>query len=242
MKRRRPAGPLPPGLFVTGTDTGVGKTVVACALAEQLRARRVDVGAMKPIETGVGPQGPLDAIALAEAAGSGDPLGRVCPVRLALPAAPDVAAEAEGRRVDLAAVRAAWAELRARHELLLVEGAGGLLVPIAAGFSMADLARELALPLLVVARGRLGTVNHTLLTLEVAAGRGLPIAGVVISHGPLPLSSADAANLRTLRTALGPRLVGELPPFEPGGSPPGDAIDVDRLLARAAAALEPHPG
>jgi dethiobiotin synthetase len=227
---------LPPGLFVTGTDTGVGKTVVACALAERLRARGVDVGVMKPIETGVGPQGPLDAIALAESAECDDPLELVCPVRLELPAAPDVAAEAEGRRIDLGAVRAAHDALRARHELLLVEGAGGLLVPIVPGFMMAELARELGLPLLVVTRGRLGTVNHTLLTLEAARARGLALAGVVISHGPLPLAPADAANLASLRRILGDELVGEVLPLDAAESPPAGAIDLERLLARAQAA------
>jgi dethiobiotin synthetase len=224
------------GLFVTGTDTGVGKTVVACVLAERLRERGVDVGVMKPIETGVGAQGPLDAIALAEAAGVDDPLERICPVRLELPAAPDVAAAAEGRAIDLGLVRDAWAALRARHEIVLVEGAGGLLVPIAPDFTMAELAAELALPLLVVARGRLGTVNHTRLTLEVAAARQLAIAGVVVSHGPIPLSSADTANLGSLRRWLGPSLLGELPPLEPGAAAPPHAIDLDRLLAAAARA------
>lgn len=235
MTARRRA--FPPGVFVTGTDTGVGKTVVACALAERLAARGVDVGVMKPIETGVGAQGPLDAIALAEAADTADPLEVVCPVRLELPAAPDVAAAAEGRAIDFAAIRSAFAALRERHELVIVEGAGGLLVPIAPDYAMADLAAELGLPLLVVARGRLGTVNHTRLTLEVAAARGLPVAGVVVSHGPIPLSSADAANLAALRGLLGPLLVGEVLPLEPGASAPASAIDVERLLARATAAL-----
>ncbi|HEY8494502.1 MAG TPA: dethiobiotin synthase [Myxococcota bacterium] len=224
------------GLFVTGTDTGVGKTVVACVIAERLRAAGVSVGVMKPIETGVGAQGPLDAIALAEAAGVDDPIDRVCPVRLELPAAPDVAAAAEGRTIELGAVRAAFAELRARHDLLLLEGAGGLLVPITDGCSMAELAGELGLPLLVVARGALGTVNHTRLTLEAAASRGLPVAGVVISHGPQPLASADAANLGALHRLLGPLLVGEIPPLAPGASPPDDAIDLTRLLMAAAEA------
>jgi dethiobiotin synthetase len=231
---RRPA--LAPSLFVTGTDTGVGKTVVACAIAERLRAQDVDVGVMKPIETGVGSQGPLDAIALVESAGVTDPLDLVCPVRLALPTAPDVAAEAEGRTIDLEVVRGAFAALRARHDAVIVEGAGGLLVPIARGHTMADLARELRLPLLIVARGRLGTVNHTLLTVEVAAGRGLPIAGVVISHGPVPLSHADTANLSTLRRLLGDVLVGEVPPLDLAASPPESAIDLGRLLARAQSA------
>lgn len=228
--------PIPPGLFVTGTDTGVGKTVVACALAEQLRARGVDVGVMKPIETGVGSQGPLDAIALAEAAGVRDAMELICPIRLALPAAPAVAASAEGRELDLTAIRTAFDTLRARHECVIVEGAGGLLVPISPSGTMADLARDLALPLLVVTRGRLGTVNHTLLTLEVAAGRGLPVAGVVLSHGPTPLASADAANLSILRELLGARLLGEIPPFDPGEGAPVGSIDIDRLLEATARA------
>ena len=209
----------PAGVFVTGTDTGVGKTLVACALARALRARGVDVGVQKPAETGVGAGGPLDALALREAAGVDDPLDHVCPAARALPAAPAVAGEAAGRPIDLGRIRSAYARLRARHDAMLVEGAGGLLVPLAGSFSMADFAAELGLPLLVVARGSLGTVNHTLLTLEVAAGRGLTVAGVVVSHGPTALSAADAANLGALRHALGSRLLAELPVLaDPAGA------------------------
>jgi dethiobiotin synthetase len=227
--RGRP--PLPQGWFVTGTDTGVGKTVVACALAEELRTRGIDVGVMKPIETGVAGQGPLDAIALAEAAGTRDALDQVCPIRLALPAAPSAAAAAEGVEVDVARILSAYSVLKSRHECVIIEGAGGLLVPIRDRYSMAELAGALALPLLLVARGRLGTINHTLLTLEVAASRGLSVAGVVLSHGPIPLSTADAANLSVLRSLLGDRLVGEIPPFDPGEGAPADSIAVERLLA-----------
>lgn len=218
------------GYFVTGTDTGVGKTVVACALARGLARRGLDVGAMKPIETGVGAAGPLDALALRDAAGAGDPLADVCPQRFALAAAPTVAAAAEGREVDLDAVRGAWSRLAARHAWLVVEGAGGLLVPAAKGACMADLARELGLPLVVVARGGLGTINHTLLTLEAASARGLPVAGVVISHAGGAPSPADAANLGALRAALGEGLVGEIPPLAGGAPPPADALDWERLL------------
>lgn len=221
------------GLFVTGTDTGVGKTVVGCALAEALRRRHIDVGVMKPIETGVGAQGPLDAIALAEAACVEDSIDLVCPQRFELPAAPSIAAAHEGRAVDFAAIRGAYETLRSRHAWMLVEGAGGLLVPILPDYSMADLARDLGLPLLVVARAALGTVNHTRLTLEVAANRGLAVAGVVISHGPHAISASDAANLEALREDLGDRLVGELLPFAPGASAPRDAFRLGSLLERA---------
>jgi dethiobiotin synthetase len=220
------------GLFVTGTDTGVGKTLVARALVRGLRERGVDVGVMKPVETGVGAAGPEDALALRAAAGTSDPLDLVCPFALALPAAPTVAAAAEGRSVELATIAHAFAKLASRHECMVVEGAGGLLVPLAKGAHMADLARELGLPLLVVARAALGTINHTPLTLEAARTRALRVAGVVISHSSGPLSPADAANLQALREALGGMLVGEISPLREGESPSADAVDLDSLLER----------
>lgn len=206
-------------IFVTGTDTGIGKTLVACGIAAGMRERGVDVGVMKPVETGVGPAGPLDAIALRTAAGVEDPLSEICPERFALAAAPAVAAAAEGRTVDLDAVRSAHARLGVRHPLLVVEGAGGLLVPVADQCSMADLAARLKAPLVVVARGALGTINHTWLTLEAAEHRGLEVLGVVISHCDGPLSEADAENLEALRRDLGSRLLGEVPPLAPGELP-----------------------
>jgi len=218
------------GFFVTGTDTGVGKTLVACALLRALRARGRDPAGMKPIETGVGQAGPLDALALRAAAGDVDPLDDVCPQRFSLPAAPSVAAAAEGRRVELWAVRRAFERLSARHDCVIAEGAGGLLVPLAERECMADLARDLGLPLLVVARAALGTVNHTLLTLEAAVARGLSVAGVVISHAGGPLSAADAANLEALRRALDVALLGEIPPLVAGQHPAPGAIDLDALL------------
>jgi dethiobiotin synthetase len=224
------------GVFVTGTDTGVGKTVVGCALIHALVARGHDVGVMKPIETGVGPEGPLDAIALREAAGASQSVEEVCPQRFALPAAPNVAAKAEGRAVDLALIRQGFDRIAAQCEFVLVEGAGGLLVPIRDHLAMVDLAIELGLPILVTARARLGTINHTLLTLEVVAARGARMAGVVISHADGTLSKADAANLSALRDTLGERLLGEIPPLDRNPAAaraiPIAAIEVDALLAR----------
>lgn len=204
------------GVFVTGTDTGVGKTVVSCALIRGLRHRGVDAAGMKPIETGVGAAGPLDAIALRRAAGDADLLDDVCPQRFAMPAAPTVAAQAEGRRVDLDAVDAAYGRLRARHDFLVVEGAGGLLVPAADALSMADLAARLRLPLLLVARASLGTINHTRLTLAVARARNQRVIGVVVSHADGPISASDEANLAALRDDG--CIIGEIPPLAPGAS------------------------
>jgi len=220
------------GIFVTGTDTGVGKTVAACALIAAFRERGLKVGAMKPIETGVGRDGPLDAIALRAAAGGRDPLDVVCPQQFALPAAPNVAARAEDREVDFASIDAAFERVKSGCDRVIVEGAGGLLVPIGPGDTMAELARRLELPLLVVARASLGTINHTCLTLEVAASKGLRVLGVVISHAAGPLSAADASNLAGLNEILGDQLLGEIPPLGPGQPAPRSAIDLDALTQR----------
>jgi len=232
-------------LFVTGTDTGVGKTFVACALARGLRAAGIDVGVLKPVETGVPAAGPQDALALRVAAGVADPIETICPQRFALPASPEVAARAAGTRVDLPAIRGAFDVLAARHACLLVEGAGGLLVPLYERTDTADLARDLGLPLLVVARAALGTINHTRLTLEAIDARGLELFGVVISHAGGPIAEADERNLASLRTRLGPRLVAELPPAASlgtvavaGGAAASDAAErLSGVVARIAAHL-----
>jgi dethiobiotin synthetase len=226
------------GVFVTGTDTGVGKTVVACALARGLRAAGLDVGVMKPVETGVSAEGPEDALALRAAADLDDPIELVCPLRFALPAAPEAAARAEGRAATLHPVLTAFAELADRHDHLLVEGAGGLLVPFDAETTMADLAREVGFPLLVVARASLGTINHTRLTLEACASRRLEVLGVVLCHGPDPIEAEDDANLDVLRHWLGSRLIGEVLPQAVVGRVAPDDAGLAAVRARLEAALE----
>jgi dethiobiotin synthetase len=177
------------GYFVTGTDTNVGKTYVTCALARRGLARGHKVFAFKPIETGCtpGPEGALlgaDQELLATAAGSWQqgPLRGV--YRFPLPAAPLVAAEAAHATIDLSrVVETARRGASENHaSLTLVEGAGGWRVPITRDADMSTLARELALPVLVVARAGLGTINHSLLTIEAVQRDGLPLAGVVLSQ------------------------------------------------------------
>ena len=218
------------GVFVTGTGTGVGKTVVACALIRALRARGIDVGAMKPVETGVGADGPQDAQALRAATGEADPLADVCPYAFALPAAPSVAAAREGRSIDVTRLVAGFETLAGRHAYVVVEGAGGLRVPLRGRCDMRELAAHLGLPVLLVARAALGTINHTLLSLDALAARGLRLAGVVINHADGRLSDADAENLTELRHELGARLVGEIPWLPAGASPPETALAVAALL------------
>jgi dethiobiotin synthetase len=224
------------GLFVTGTDTGCGKTTVACALAGAARRESLRVRVVKPVETGCeearGELRPLDALALARAAGDETPIAEICPYRLGLPAAPEVAAAAEGIQIDLARIEKLVRRAREEADLVLVEGAGGLLVPIRDGVDTADLAGRLGLPLLVVARAGLGTINHTRLTLEAAERRGLRIAGVVVSHTAPDLPAPERTNLDLLLRELGPRLLGTLPHGAGETVPP---IDVRALLSQLAA-------
>lgn len=225
------------GLFVTGTDTGVGKTVVTCALARGLRAAGIDVGVMKPVETGVPASGPEDAQALMRAAGVGDELDLVCPIQYAMPAAPEAAAAAEGAESPISSIdriQRAFEVLSRRHSFTLVEGAGGILVPFDEKTTMADVAKHLETPVLVVARASLGTINHTLLTLEACESRGLEVLGVVLSHATGTLSEADVCNLEVLKRSLGERLLGEvLPQAKPEEVAPVDAgFDAVLPLAR----------
>jgi dethiobiotin synthetase len=202
------------GLFVTGTDTGCGKTAVACALARGAVRSGLRVRVIKPVETGCRLEGdralPLDALALARAAEDPSPLEEICPYRLRLPAAPRVAADAEAVEIDVDRISKLARQAGTEGDLVIVEGAGGLLVPIRAGLDMAGLAGRLALPLIVVARARLGTINHTRLTLEAAADRDLRVVGVVVSHTEPALSAADRANLDLLVRELPAPFLGEL--------------------------------
>jgi dethiobiotin synthetase len=200
-------------LLVTGTDTGVGKTFVACALAHAWRGAGRRVGVVKPVETGVEAE-PEDARRLAAAADDRSPLDDVCPYRLRAPLAPAVAARLEGVVVDVDRI-AALIERRTRDvDVLVVEGAGGLLVPLAGATTYLDLAVRLRLPLLVVAANRLGTVNHCALTARVAASAGLALHGFVLSQ-PAPATDASStSNAETIAALTGLRCLGVLPHLE----------------------------
>ncbi len=180
-------------LLVSGTDTDVGKTLVAGGLARLLRDRGVDVGVMKPVASGVPPD--ADAEWLIAAAGVDDPLELVCPLRFRDPLAPAVAAQLAGQAVEIAHIHQAFAALSARHRFLIVEGVGGLLVPIDWDYDVRRLASDLALPLLIVARAGLGTINHTVLTVEAARARGLTVSGIVLCESrDQPAGLAEQTN------------------------------------------------
>ena len=187
------------GLFITGTDTGVGKTHVAAAIVRILQEQGIRVGAYKPAVTGsrAGFGGPIwdDVERLQEALGREIAPERICPQRFHAPLAPPVAARQEGRVVDASLLRRGieWWHLQA--DVVIVEGAGGLLSPLTDTESVADVAQDLGFPLIVVARLSLGTINHTLLTLEAARIRRLDVAGIIFNQ-----STADDPDDRSTGT------------------------------------------
>ncbi|MEQ1859049.1 MAG: dethiobiotin synthase [Chthoniobacteraceae bacterium] len=184
-------------LFITGTDTGVGKTYVTARLVRSLRARGLDCVGMKPISCG----GLEDADALMAACDGLLSLDDVNPVRLASFCAPIIAAKIENRPIDLDLIRRTYARLAAAHESIIVEGAGGWLVPLTRDFFIADLAVELALPVIVVAANRLGAINHTLLTVESIQARGLSCAGIILNQARKPTGDDEIA-IETNRAVL----------------------------------------
>jgi len=173
------------GLFITGTDTGVGKTFVAAAIARRLREQGHRVGAYKPAVSGSepGPDGPRwsDLEILSAAIGGDFSIDQIGPQRFHAPLAPPVAARLEGREVDADLLWHGMDVWQDKVDVLLVEGAGGLLSPLTDWECVADIARDMGFPLLIVARAGLGTINHTLLTVEAAASRELSIAGIVLN-------------------------------------------------------------
>jgi dethiobiotin synthetase len=173
------------GIFITGTDTGVGKTYVSMGIAKALKCRGVDVGVMKPAETGCSIRaGRLmlkDALRLMKVARVRDSPSLVNPYRFSTPLAPAVAAEREGKAIDPLMIIGAFQTLSNRHDFMVVEGAGGIMVPLSGKYTYLDLAKQLGLPVLIVARPGLGTINHTMLTIAALKGRKIGIAGIVIN-------------------------------------------------------------
>ncbi len=228
-RRNKRAGPLRRftprasrrGVFITGTDTGVGKTLVTTALAICLTQRGLSVGAMKPIETGYGDGSAegSDAARLYAAAGMTDPVEAMSPYRFPDPLAPIDAARRAGTTIRLQTIVAAYRTLAAKHELMLVEGAGGVLVPISTRATMRDLIERIGLPVLVVGRTAIGGINHVLLTIEALARRRITIAGIVLNRtkdaAPATVDGMqEASTLALLRERSGAPVIGPVP-YEP---------------------------
>jgi dethiobiotin synthetase len=204
------------GVFVTGTDTGVGKTVVAASIVTTLRARGEPVRAFKPVVTGTDepdPVWPADHELLARAAGMD--AREVTPVTFAPAVSPHLAAELAGARIEPADL---VAHARALGEPLVAEGVGGLLVPLTTGYSVRDLAVDLGLPLVIAARPGLGTISHTLLTIEAARAAGLEVRCVVMTPWPDDPDAMQRSNRATVEQ-LGAVSVHGLPQTTPDRLP-----------------------
>ncbi len=195
-------------IFVTGTDTGVGKTFFSTLLVRALRASGVDAVGFKPITCGSWD----DVDALVEAGDGVEPRDAVGPMKFDTPASPLTAARADHIEIDPDALISAYRAISERHELVVVEGVGGWTVPITPRYSMADLAVAFGAPVIVIAQNRLGAINHTLLTVENISHRGLSCGGIVLNHVIPPDDPAMRSNRETLELLAPAPLLGELSP------------------------------
>ena len=224
------------GIFVTGTDTGVGKTVASAALVHALRDAGETVVPMKPIAAGAEPRGGRwvneDTLALANAAGLGDDaMERVTPVLLREPMSPHIAAAREGREITLAPIVRELGRPHPANAFHVVEGVGGFLVPLADELDTIDLARAVALPVVLVVGLRLGCLNHSLLTARAVEASGLPLAGW-IANAIDPHMSVPDENVETLRRRLRAPLLGRFAWSErPDARALARRLDVRPLLA-----------
>ena len=202
---------FPKGIFVTGTDTGVGKTVVTAAIAWNLTQAGKRVALMKPIQTGTIVSGPTDIEFVQKVLGADYSLDVSCPYMFSDPVAPLVASMLVGERIDIKKIKDSYSRLSSDNDFVIVEGAGGLLVPILEDYFMSDLALELDLPVLIVTRPNLGTLNHTFLTLESAKKRGLDVAGIVISNFPWDPGLPEQTNPELILSMTGDNILGVIP-------------------------------
>lgn len=210
------------GVFVTGTGTEVGKTVVAAAIARTLAAEGRRVAVFKPAVTGLDEGVETDHALLRRASGSGQSDVEIAPYRYGPPASPHLAATLAGEEIDPERLRQAAAAAAAKADAIVCEGVGGLLVPLSPGYLVRDLAADLGYPLVVVASPGLGTINHTLLTLESARAAGLEVAAVVLTPWPEDPTEIERSNRETIAD-LGKAPVLTLPPLDlthPAAWPP----------------------
>jgi dethiobiotin synthetase len=222
------------GFFVTGTDTGVGKTVIAAALTRALAARGLRVAVMKPIASGSDPtpEGPrnADALALMAAASVKAPYEAVNPYCFVPAISPHIAALEQGTAIDLTLLRQRFDSLASGADCVIVEGAGGWLAPISDGATMAELALALSLPALVVIGLRLGCLNHALLTRESIAARGVTFAGWV-ANAIDPRFERSAENVATLTARLGAPPLARVPLLER----PGEQLNLGEAAGKLCA-------
>ena len=222
------------GVFVTGTDTDVGKTVMAAGLTAALRSQNIRATYFKPVQSGCQEEnGQLiasDARLAQTMAGLAEPLAVLTPVVLKLPLAPAVAAAQAGVRIDLEDIAQAYRDLAGRYDFLVVEGAGGLYVPLVDNdFLVLDLARWLGLPVVVVARPGLGTINHTVMTVKTVEQAGLPVVGIIINQYPEHPNLAARTNPEIIEAVSGRPILAKVPVIADLESDAGKAALISSL-------------
>lgn len=195
-----------PGFFVTGTGTAVGKTVVAAVLARTLAAGGARVAVFKPAVSGLDEGGEPDHALLRRAAGSGQSDEEIAPYQYGPPVSPHLGAELAGEAIEPARLLEAAKRAAGGADALVCEGVGGLLVPLTPDYLVRDLARDLGLPLAVAASPGLGTINHTLLTVEAARAAGLEVAAVVLTPWPGRPGDVERSNRATIERLAGVRV------------------------------------
>jgi dethiobiotin synthetase len=203
------------GILVAGTDTGVGKTIIAAGLVASLQNKGIDVGVMKPLESGApsfeSTPIPRDAFYLKEISGVRDDMDVINPYCFKDPLAPGVAAPKEGVEIDLKRIKGCYEELNGHHEFMVVEGVGGLLVPITNETLFPQLIKLLNLPLLLVARSSLGTINHTLLSLFYCVHEGIDVVGLIINKVAPDVDPSEASSPHIIAQFTKIPLLGSFP-------------------------------
>lgn len=211
------------GIFITGTDTGVGKTFVAAGLIKAIREKGFSVCPMKPVETGCrlskGRLIPGDAGRLLKVSGFKEPLDVVNPYRFRLPLAPAMAAEREGTVIRKSKILSLSRRLMKKYDFTVIEGAGGIMVPVYKRYLYLDMIKDIGLPLLIIARPGLGTINHTLLTIKAARSKGISICGVIINSADRSGKDTSVENNPEIIEKLGKvQVIGKIPFFRSSSS------------------------
>ncbi len=194
------------GIFVTGTDTGVGKTFVSCIIAEGLRGEGIDVGVIKPVETGCRRRKdslvPSDGSMLKRASGSRDHLDLIVPYRFRAPLAPFMAAELEKRRISVSKIKRSCIKIAEKHDFIIIEGAGGLLVPVTKSYTFLNLIKDLEIPVIIVALNKLGVINHLSLTLNCLEQNRIAPICIILNNTEPGRDIAQRTNLLALQKIL----------------------------------------
>jgi dethiobiotin synthetase len=207
------------GIFITGTDTGVGKTFVSVGLLKALKETGLNACPMKPVETGCkikkGELVPEDTLKLVKAAQVSEPMDIINPYRFRQPLAPAIASELEGTVIVRKKIISAYNKLSNKYDITIIEGAGGIMVPIRQNYLFLDLIKDLALPVIIVSRPGLGTINHTLLTIEAARTREINIIGVIINClADVKKDVSVKTNPRMIEKLTGVPVLGTVPYME----------------------------